>query len=59
MEGCLANLKSEYRLYSAIHHHTTNVFFFISIELSDVLEKEHHITPTVLITLGRVIEKSR
>ncbi|KAL3183238.1 hypothetical protein MRX96_034288 [Rhipicephalus microplus] len=28
-------------------------------ELSDVLEKEHHITPTVLITPGRVIEKNR
>ncbi|KAL3219001.1 hypothetical protein MRX96_050577 [Rhipicephalus microplus] len=27
-------------------------------ELSDVLEKEHHITPTVLITPGRVIEKN-
>ncbi|KAL3171007.1 hypothetical protein MRX96_013899 [Rhipicephalus microplus] len=28
-------------------------------ELSDVLEKERHIIPTVLITPGRVIEKNR
>lgn len=34
-----------------------NVLFLRFSELRDILEKEHHIAPTALLALGRMIEK--